>query len=73
MNKDPQVFLKHILESVEWIEKDMRNKLIHGYFGVDLKLVWSVIKNDLPPLASNRIWHCEDNWQFTAREFIVNG
>jgi len=26
----------------------MRNKLIHEYFGVDLDLVWAVIKKDLP-------------------------
>ena len=26
----------------------MRNKLIHGYFGVDLKRVWRTIKEDLP-------------------------
>ena len=28
----------------------MRNKLIHEYFGVDLEIVWAVIKEDLPPL-----------------------
>lgn len=28
---------------------DMRNKLIHEYFGVDLGLVWRVVKDDLPP------------------------
>ena len=101
MNKDPQTFLRHILESIDWIEKDvkgmsrkefltnvptqdavirrieiigeairnlpeelrskhsevpwqdimgMRNQLIHGYFGVDLELVWRVIENDIPPL-----------------------
>lgn len=27
---------------------DMRNKLIHEYFGVDLGLVWQVVKGDLP-------------------------
>lgn len=101
MNKDPQIFLKHILESIEWIEKDtkemskddflknvpiqdavvrrieiigeairnlpsdlknenkdvswqdimdMRNKIIHEYFGVDLELVWEVVKKDTPEL-----------------------
>lgn len=25
MRKDPQIFLKHILESIEWIEKDTEN------------------------------------------------
>lgn len=27
-----------------------RNRLIHGYWSVDLKLVWDVIENDLPLL-----------------------
>ena len=29
---------------------DMRNKLIHEYFNVDIELVWEVIQKDLPPL-----------------------
>jgi uncharacterized protein with HEPN domain len=28
----------------------MRDKLIHEYFGVDLSMVWAVIKDELPPL-----------------------
>ncbi len=27
-----------------------RDKLIHGYFGVDLELTWAIIKDDLPIL-----------------------
>lgn len=27
-----------------------RNRLIHGYWSVDLLLVWDVIRNDLPGL-----------------------
>jgi len=27
-----------------------RNRLIHGYFNVDLNILWSIIQNDLPPL-----------------------
>ncbi len=100
MKKNPAVFLKHILESIAWIEKDikdfseeafdtnvpiqdavvrrleiigeavrnvpedvkneypavpwqdisdMRNELIHHYFGVDLHTVWKVVQNDLSP------------------------
>ena len=30
--------------------KDMRNFLIHEYFGVNLKTVWDTCKNDLPVL-----------------------
>ena len=29
---------------------DMRNKLIHEYFGVNLKVVWKTIKEDIPDL-----------------------
>lgn len=28
----------------------MRNRVIHGYDSVDLKVVWDVIHHDLPPL-----------------------
>jgi uncharacterized protein with HEPN domain len=50
-----------ILESVERIEAQaargraafaMRNVLIHGYFDIDVDLVWSVAENDLPKLAA---------------------
>lgn len=27
-----------------------RDKLIHGYFGVDYEVIWKTIKEDLPPL-----------------------
>jgi uncharacterized protein with HEPN domain len=30
--------------------KDFRNLLIHEYFGVDLEIVWNVIRGDLPSL-----------------------
>ncbi len=29
---------------------EMRNALAHGYFTVDLAIVWQTIQNDLPPL-----------------------
>lgn len=28
----------------------MRNQLLHGYFTVDLDVVWKVIEKDIPPL-----------------------
>jgi len=30
---------------------DMRNKLIHNYFGVSLDAVWKVLKSDVPALS----------------------
>jgi uncharacterized protein with HEPN domain len=101
MKKDPKIFLKHILESIEKIEEftkgiyrdeffDLiqvqdavirrieiigeatkslpdefrerhedvpwsemartRDKLIHGYFGIDLDLLFDIVEEDLPEL-----------------------
>jgi len=101
MSKDDLIFISHILESIELIEKftkgvtksnflhsemiqsavirkleivgeatkntkrtfrkkylevpwedmaGMRDKLIHDYFDVDLKIVWNVVKKELPSL-----------------------
>jgi uncharacterized protein with HEPN domain len=33
--------------------KGMRNRFIHEYFGTDLPLVWSVIKDELPSFESD--------------------
>jgi uncharacterized protein with HEPN domain len=27
-----------------------RDRVIHGYFTVDLDIVWTIVENDLPPL-----------------------
>lgn len=101
MNKDANIFLAHIKESIDLIEsftkgctkdkffKDIklqdavirrieiigeaaknipeefrakhaevpwaemartRDKLIHGYFGIDLELTWAIVQTDLPKL-----------------------
>jgi uncharacterized protein with HEPN domain len=28
----------------------MRDKLIHEYFGVNLRIVWDAVQKDIPPL-----------------------
>lgn len=31
----------------------MRDKVIHGYFGVNIKTLWTTVKKDLPPLKKS--------------------
>ena len=38
---------------VPWSEiVGMRNRLIHGYYDIDLDIVWRTIKEDVPPLIT---------------------
>ena len=38
---------------IPWLEIiGMRNRLIHGYFEVDLRKVWDAAQHDLPPLIA---------------------
>ena len=32
--------------------KNFRNKIVHEYFGIDYKMVWDIVKNELPILNS---------------------
>jgi len=46
----PSLF-KEKYPSVKWSEiAGTRDKLIHHYFGVDLNLLWDIIKDELPVL-----------------------
>jgi uncharacterized protein with HEPN domain len=37
--------------SLPWrVMGDLRNVVIHEYFGVDLKIIWETIRHDLPAL-----------------------
>jgi uncharacterized protein with HEPN domain len=48
--KVPDAFREQHPE-VEWrAMAGMRDRLIHGYFGVDYELVWDAVKNKVPVL-----------------------
>jgi uncharacterized protein with HEPN domain len=39
---------------IQWREiSATRNRLIHGYFSVDLDVVWAIVQNDLPSLVDH--------------------
>lgn len=43
--------LKADITSIPWKQLyGMRNRIVHGYDGVDMTIVWATIKNDLPTL-----------------------
>lgn len=45
--------LKDQYPDISWKDiAGMRDKLIHGYFGVDLDAVWDTAKKDIPGLKS---------------------
>jgi len=43
--------IKNIYPQIPWKDMaGMRDKVIHAYSGVDLKRVWSTVKDDIPKL-----------------------
>lgn len=38
--------------------KGLRNRLIHGYFNIDLDIVWDTVRSDLPQLIPCSSEHC---------------
>lgn len=45
--------IKMQFSEIEWSQiRGMRNIFVHEYFGIDTKLVWEIIKLDLPDLKS---------------------
>jgi len=50
--KNIPIKLRTRYPSVPWkVVTGMRDKLIHGYFGVNLERVWETVRDDLPPLV----------------------
>lgn len=39
---------------IEWIIiKNLRNKIVHDYEGINLTIIWDILTNDLMPLKNN--------------------
>ena len=52
--------VKDRFSEVEWGQiVGMRNVFVHEYFGIDLKLVWEIIRQDIPELKE-RVGYIRD-------------
>ena len=50
-SKNIPIALKDKYKDISWKSMaGMRDRLIHAYFGIDYKLVWSAIKADIPEM-----------------------
>ena len=48
--------LKNSHKEIGWKEiSGTRDKMIHHYFGVDMDIVWNIIKKDLPDLKTKML------------------
>ena len=57
-NHVPDMVMKAHPE-IPWADmRDMRNVVVHSYFGVNIKIVWDTAQADLPPLveALAKLW-----------------
>ena len=46
-------YLDKFDDTFEWrLLSDMRNRLVHEYFGIDFEIIWSAIEDDLPVLEA---------------------
>ena len=51
--KNLSAVLRRKYKEIPWSDvAGLRDKLIHGYFGVDLKLVWKISTKDMPELKN---------------------
>ncbi|MDE5938347.1 MAG: DUF86 domain-containing protein [Lachnospiraceae bacterium] len=44
---------RQVLEKISWKQLyGMRNRIVHGYSGVNMNIVWDTIREDLPLLKA---------------------
>jgi len=51
-NRLPESF-KSKYSEIEWIKIiGLRNRIVHNYFGIDLEIIWQILREDLPAFNS---------------------
>lgn len=50
-SKKIPVEMRELYPNIQWPEMSaMRDRLVHGYFGVDYDIVWDAVQNKIPQL-----------------------
>ena len=48
--RDPLILLEAHTQ-IAWTQiAGLRNRIVHDYFGLDLEIIWEIIRHDLPEL-----------------------
>lgn len=53
--RDPQILLDDIHTAIEKVGRytsGLRNRIVHDYFGLDLKIIWQIVQTDMPALKT---------------------
>ena len=49
-------------DNIEWVViKNLRNKIVHDYEGINLNLIWDIIKNDVVKLREDLLKILNEN------------
>ena len=65
-------FIKHSYPDIHWKDMaGMRDRLIHGYFGIDYLIVWNTIASDIPNILSSISKIIDDNDQKQEENFYA--
>jgi uncharacterized protein with HEPN domain len=52
---------RDLYPKIEWSRiRGFRNRIVHVYFGIDYRIVWTIIESDLDDLISTLEAICED-------------
>ncbi len=54
--------IKLRLDNIPWKQlKGIRNRIVHEYFGIDISIIWEIVKHDLPDLKTSLIKSIDQN------------
>lgn len=46
--------LKDSHSDIEWYKVvGLRNRIVHAYFGIDIEIIWQILRKDLPALGQS--------------------